>query len=140
MNFITNPKTGRKVSIYGKTGKKVLQNYAKQLSSGGAKSKKLLLTEKNIVKILKKFDSCYKKKCKSEINSFNKQAQINNKKCSKHKNDVKKMICMIKSNEKDKKLISLYKKKLKCSINKCKKLSKQIEEIVKKEFSKKKKK
>jgi hypothetical protein len=30
-NFINNPETGKKVSIYGKTGKKVLNNYVKYL-------------------------------------------------------------------------------------------------------------
>ena len=29
-NYITNPKTGRKVSIYGKLGKKILKNYITQ--------------------------------------------------------------------------------------------------------------
>jgi hypothetical protein len=30
-NYIYNPETGRKVSIYGKTGKKILENYVKYL-------------------------------------------------------------------------------------------------------------
>ena len=32
-NYIVNPETGRKVSIHGKTGQKVLRNY---LQAGGA--------------------------------------------------------------------------------------------------------
>ena len=36
-NFIVNPESGRKVSIYGKTGKRVLTNYLKYLKKVGGK-------------------------------------------------------------------------------------------------------
>ena len=32
-NYIYNPETGKKVSIYSKTGKKVLNNYVKYLKN-----------------------------------------------------------------------------------------------------------
>ena len=39
-NYITNPETGKSVSIYGKTGKKVLGNYVKYLQKLGGKKRK----------------------------------------------------------------------------------------------------
>lgn len=35
-NLITNPRTGRRVSIHGKTGKKIIKNYVKAYQMGGA--------------------------------------------------------------------------------------------------------
>ena len=37
-NKIVNPNTGRRVSIYGKLGKKILNNYIKNLKFGGAQA------------------------------------------------------------------------------------------------------
>ena len=39
-NYIVNPESGKRVSIYGKTGKKVLQNYVKYLEKNGGNRKK----------------------------------------------------------------------------------------------------
>ena len=43
-NYIVNPESGKKVSIYNRTGKKVLRNYIKYFEKVGGKKK----SKKNI--------------------------------------------------------------------------------------------
>ena len=62
---ITNPKTGKKVSIYGVTGKKVLGNYVKYLQKLGGKKnlkKKKRKSIKKKRKNIKKTRKSIKKK------------------------------------------------------------------------------
>ena len=47
-NYIVNPETGRRVSIHGKTGQKVLRNY---LQAGGAMRSGSRIHLNNIVKM-----------------------------------------------------------------------------------------
>jgi len=57
-NFITNPKTGKKVSIFGKTGQTILKHYIKSRSSGGHNGPCALGKKGRCVKSTKADNNC----------------------------------------------------------------------------------
>ena len=72
--YIVNPLTGRKVSIFGKLGKKIIKNYLVQL--GGSDNRKKINNELEILRRIMERKRGYKESKRSKKNTSKKKKKL----------------------------------------------------------------